>query len=424
MKPLVFLVILLTSTISLWGQDEDLITIEYCRDQAVSNHPLYKQFELIDESGDLQLENISKNYLPDIRMKGQIHYQSDVTQLPESPMPGFDIEPIDKDWYKVYVDVSQFIYDGGLTKSAKQLEHTETNISSQNIRLNLYELKKRVDLVYFQILLLQENKLLLEAHKNVINSRLKEVESAVRNGVVLESNADILKAELLNVDQLMTEVEVGMNASFTILEELMSVEIPNGTQLAIPEIELELGQYGKQRLEYGLFDYQKEQIDAMKQMTNAKNIPKFAGFGQLGYGRPGYNMLDNTFQDFWMVGIRMDWKILNWNKVKNEKTILDLNKEMLDNQVETFDKNLKIEAEQKSAEVLKFEELIKKDAEILELRSKIAKTSAAQMEHGVITATEYIAEQRAETEAKLNMEKHKIQLVRAKMDYLAAIGDL
>jgi deoxycytidylate deaminase len=76
------------------------------------------------------------------------------------------------------------------------------------------------------------------------------------------------------------------------------------------------------------------------------------------------------------------------------------------------------------AEIVKIEALIPKDREIAELRSGIVKTYASQLDHGVITATEYITELHAELEALLNLKVHEVQLARAKYDYLAAAGKL
>jgi outer membrane protein TolC len=80
--------------------------------------------------------------------------------------------------------------------------------------------------------------------------------------------------------------------------------------------------------------------------------------------------------------------------------------------------------ENKRSEVLKYEKIILKDREILDLRSKVVKEYASRLDHGVITATEYLNELNAESEARLNINIHKIQLVQAKYQYLSAIGQL
>ena len=425
MNKLFLIIIMAIAAASLRGQAPVAMTLEYCLDEAVKSHPLAMQFGLLQQSTELKTKNIGKNYLPEMAINGQMHYQSDVTKVPSKvPIPELQIEPIDKDWYKINLDVSQLIWDGGLTKHNKSLEAFDYLIDEQNVKISLYELKERVQQIYLNILLLQENRKLLDVYKEEIEDRAKEMESRIRNGVVLQTAADILQAELLKVQQKIIETDIAIETSVKVLARLITSEIPEGTLFQVPEIEILLPENKQQRLEYGLLDYQQLKLEEMKKLSNASLLPRFFGFGQLGYGRPGYDMLNNNFDSYYMVGLRMNWNFWDWNKQGNEKAILELNKSIISTQRETFDKNLKIEIDQRLAEVYKIEELIKKDKEIVALRAKITRTYASQMNNGVITATEYLAELRAETEAKLDLEKHKLELIDARLEYLATIGEL
>lgn len=407
------------------GQVPEAVTLEWCLQQAVSTHPLQRQFPLVEESGALKIQNLNKNYLPDLSLNGQASYQSDVTKvpvrIPESP---FQIEPIDKDWYKLTLDLAQVIYDGGATQKSKSIEEIDREIEKQDLRTNLYKLNQQVIKVYFSILTIRENLSLIEVHEEEVRSRLEEVNSAVRAGAVLESNADILRAELLRLEQQKTELLVSRSYSYRILSELVSADIPDGTVLVVPGEKEELPQNGLKRPEYMAFQYLDKKIEATRKMTSVKEIPRLMAFGQLGYGRPGYDMLNNKFDDFYMVGLRLQWDIWNWGKVKNERRILDLNKEIISSNRDAFTRNLTIEQQQVLAEVEKYRKLISRDEQIVPLREKVAGTAASQLRNGVITSTEYLAEQNSATEARLMMSLHKLQLIKAQYDYLVTIGEL
>ena len=135
-------------------------------------------------------------------------------------------------------------------------------------------------------------------------------------------------------------------------------------------------------------------------------------------------MLLNEFDDYYIIGAKLNWNIWNWNKTRNEKTILDLHKQIISSNRETFDQNLATDLEKRMTEIMKYESLLPKDEEIVKIRAGIVETYASQLNNGVITATEYITELHAETEARLNLRIHEIQLVRAKYDYLATAGKL
>ena len=407
------------------AQDSDPVTLKWCLSQAKISHPLFGQPGLVDRATGLKIKNLNKNYFPDLSLNGQASYQSDVTKvpvnIPESPLR---IEPIDKDWYKITLDLNQVIYDGGATGKSKSLEEIENELQKQDIETSLYQLNGQVIQVYFSILALHKNLELLESHEKVVTARLDEVIVAVEAGSVLESNADILRAELLKLQQKKTELTVRRRYSYKILSELVSEEIPDGTVLEVPGNMGSLPPRGAQRPEYALFDHRQRKLEATKEMTAVAEIPKLMAFGQLGYGRPGYDMLNNEFDDFYMVGLRLQWDLWNWGKVKNEKQVLDIQKEIVTTNRDAFTRSLTIEQQHKLSEIGRFEEMIKHDEQIVPLRDKIAGTAASQLRNGVITSTEYLAEQNAATEARMMLEIHQLQQLQAQYEYLLTIGEL
>ena len=406
---------------------QESITLDLCYEKATENYPVFKQKELLSASNEIEIKNLNKNYFPKMAVNGQIHYQSDVTKTPfqDATFPGMPVmRTVAKDWYKITLDVNQVIYDGSATSRQKKLEEINQKIDLQNVDIELFKLKERINQVFFNILLLRENKKILELHKSNLDAKLVTVESGVRNGTLLESNADILKAEIIKIEQSISEIEIGFDASIDIMNEYTGLNLKKNTRFVVPDIFVDLNNYNNNRLEYSLLSLQQNKMEASKKMLGTKNLPRLSAFGQAGYGRPGYDMLKNEFDDFYMIGARLNWNFWDWNHSNKEKEILDLRKEIINTQKETFDKNLKIILENNIAELKKIEEKISRDEEIIGLRIKISKSVSSQLDNGVITTTEYLTEINAEAKAKLDLEVHKIQLIKAKFDYQAALGNL
>ena len=120
----------------------------------------------------------------------------------------------------------------------------------------------------------------------------------------------------------------------------------------------------------------------------------------------------------------MSWNISCFYQSGREKRIIDIQKNILNTQKETFDKNLKIASQKDAADITKYKQLIGKDDEIIRLRQNITKTASTQLENGVITATEYVTELNAEMLARLNLELNKIQMKMAEINYLNSMGKL
>ena len=88
------------------------------------------------------------------------------------------------------------------------------------------------------------------------------------------------------------------------------------------------------------------------------------GFATGGYGNPGLNMLDNSFQTFYQVGIKLNWTVFDWNSNKKQRESILINNDIINTEQEVFQLNITIELLQKQTEINKLSSLIKLDEEI------------------------------------------------------------
>ncbi|MBN1198009.1 MAG: TolC family protein [Bacteroidales bacterium] len=406
---------------------QDTLTLEACYRLAEQTFPLANQIDLLAGSHDLKVKNLNKNWLPAVNLNGQVSYQSDVTKVEISlppPLPALDMPELSKDWYKATLDVSQALWDGNVTSYQKKLEEMNLQVDQTNVRAELYQLKEQVNRFYFSIILLNQNEELLLITKKQLEEKLNEVKAGIEFGAVLQSAADALEAELYGLDQRLTGTRADRRGLFRMLSELLSTEIPETTQLVLPDPVISDYTYQNNRLENTVFDLQKDKLGLMQRMVTTKWNPKFYAFGQAGIGRPALNMLSNSFDPFYIVGLKLNWPLLNWNANKNEKKILGIQSDILGTQQAAFDKNLKIQSEKELTEILKTLDVIKKDHEIIALREKISQSASAQLTNGVITSSDYVTRLTEERQARLSYEIHKIELVQSKLAYLFSQGKL
>lgn len=408
-------------------QAQDSITLDECYRQAEKNYPLRKQLDLLENSNTLKVKNLNKNYLPQVNINGSASLQSEVTKLSitlPKGLPNLNMPVMSKDWYKLTLDLSQVIYDGQVTRFQKQVESTGLTADQKSVEVELYKLKDRINQIYFNIILLQQNELLLSSNSERIAVKLREVQSAISNGSALEMNGSLLEAELVRIEQQLTETRMDRSASYQMLSELITVQVTEKTSLVIPKIILPGVAFEDKRPENELFNIQRSKITWMQKMVTTRWNPKVFAFGQAGYGRPGLNMLNNDFKPWWMFGAKLTWSPWNWNQNKNEREMLSIQGDILKTQQETFEKNLKISSQKELGEILKLTALLVQDDQMIALRLKISRAASSQLDNGVITASDYIARLNEETLSKLNKEIHKIQLIKAQLSYLFTLGKL
>lgn len=406
----------------LFSQIELNISLDQCLGNTAVNYPLANQRELLFVANELKLQNIKTGFLPQFVLNAQISYQSDVTSLPIK-LPNISVPETSKDWYKLNMDISQLIYDGGALNKQKEFEQTNTDIDVQNIEIALYKVKELVQATYFNIILLHENKKAILLLQNELEKKLNTVISAVDNGAMLESNKDNLMAELLKIEQNIFEIDLGIESGINSLNILTGLKLTVKHEFIIPETKTVLTQVNK-RPEFALFDLQLSKINLMKEMTSLKRKPMVLGFGQAGLGRPALNMLSNDFEPYFVVGAKLSWRILDWKRTKNEQKSLDIQSQIVRSNKEVFDNNLELLLVKKQSEIHRLENMILKDSQIVNLKKNVAKASSSQFDNGLITATEYLMEKNAETKAILSLQLHQIQLTYAQIDYEYAMGIL
>lgn len=422
-KKLFPLILILLVNISVLYSQDSPFTLKDCYKIAYENYPNAKQKSYYKSINTLRLDNIGINFLPQISFKGQATYQSDVTKLGLN-IPMFQPNVLSKDQYKLTMDVRQLIYDGSNTSSLKTVESKQVAVDEQKVEVDLFTLKQKINDLYFAILLLQEKKKVNELLVSDLKSRITETESRIKNETITVNNLYILQAQMLQTEQEIQNIENDKLGSLKMLGELIGYNISESSVLSKPELQqIKYDNDFSARPEYKLFDYQKDQLNSYTDVVNSRVLPKISAFGQAGYGRPGLNMLDNSFQPFYVVGLSVSWNPINWNSDNNEKQIYQINQKIVDSQKETFDKNLKVVLEKYKSDIDKFEDLIKKDEELISLREKIVAVTYSQLQNGTITSTVYLTELNNKTQSQLMLETHKVQLLQAKINYLTTKGN-
>ncbi len=402
------LVIIVLLTASVAYSQTDSLNLEQCRKLTLERYPLTKDVESNMKSNSLKIQNIKTIYFPTLTLTGQYIHVADVPHVTlDNPM--INLPVIGKDQYKVLLEARQVIYDGGLTKRMKRVEETSLEVDNLDVEVKMYNLNDQVNEVYFLILMFQEQEALLKIARNNLITQLKVVESGVRNGVLMPGDADVVKAEILKLDQQTAELKAGKVSGIEILSELMDSTLNEEIELVKPENIRSVDDSQFNRPEYKLMELQSEKLEKVSYLNGAKRFPYIGLFGQFGYGYPGMNMLDDKADIIYSFGVTLSWNIWDWGKIKREKQINQVMQEKIITQRNVFDKNLRIASTQVSNNIKKLDATIQKDKEIIELRERITRTKESQLQNGVITSSAYIVELNAETQAKINMQLHEIQ---------------
>ncbi len=404
------------------AQVPDTVSLFRCHRMAMETHPYQGQKELYERSRDLKVKNHTVNWLPSLELNGKYTWQNEVVQIPFAELvPGFDKPSMPHYNYKLTLDVQQTLYDGGISRKGKELEESVFEVNRQKVEVSLNRLKEQVNRTYFYILVLQQKERIMQLKQNELLERLSMMESHLRNETVLESDLNVIRAEILKVGQQLAEISIGKETALAALKELTSMDISEETVLEMPTSEMQTGTRPFLP-EHVLYELQIRNLDAGMRLAERQRYPRAFVFGQLGYGNPALDFFRDEFRAYYIVGAGLQWRFWDWNRTRREKEVLAVQQDIIRTQQEAFDKTLCILLEELAADIVKYEDAVARDKEILRLRRDITIAAISKLENGVITPTEYVTELNAEIQARIQLDLHRIQLEQARIEYLTAKG--
>lgn len=397
------------------------LTLDDCYQMATQNYPMIKQKDLIRQSADYSISNISRGLLPQLSLNGQATYQSEVTSISVN-IPGVHFDAPSKDQYKISADINQPITELFTVKNQKELVAKNAEISTQNTDVELYKLRDRINQLFLGILLIDEQLKLNVLVENDLETGKKRVEVAIKNGVDYKSSLDKIKAELIKNGQRAIELKSQRKAYTDMLGYFIHKNIDFQTQFVTPVVMT--GKLYNTRPELKLFENKKAIFRIQEKIIQNKNLPKLSLFFQAGAGKPSpLNMISNSFKPYYLGGIRASWSIMNLYTQRNEKSLIDIDRNSNEIQKELFLFNTEITARQQGNEISRLNELIKTDDELVALRSSVKNTSNIQLENGIISTNDYIKEVNAEDQARQTKLLHAIQLLMAQYNLQNTLGN-
>ena len=394
------------------------MTLAQCYEMAQLQAPLRRHIPLTDaQTANNQARLATQLRRPQVAVNGQASYQSEVTKIPID-VPGVVIPTLSKDQYRLTLDASQTLYDGGTTRRQQELEALAGQVSNQQVEVSLYRVREQVNALFFGALLADENARLRQALRTDLAQRRQVLVARRANGTSTGQDLARLDAELVGLDQQLRDVAAGRAGLLRQLAELLGQPLAPDTRLTAPA---DLPPVGP-RPEMGLYERQRAQLVGQQKLNDARLAPRLSLFGQVGYGRPGLDFLRNDFHGYGQGGVRLSWALSNYYTRRQDRETLRLNQEAVGVQQAAFEQAQRVEAAGRQAAAERYRAQLETDEALIALREKIRATAAVQLANGLIGFNDYFTEANHLTQARLNEQLHRLQLLQAQADLLMTQG--
>jgi outer membrane protein TolC len=401
---------------------QNAYTIEQCMELALQQTPIKQQKAYYATMETLEKRQVTLHHYPQLSINGQASYQSDVITFPSSPV--FDGPDIPKDQYRISVDLNQTLYDGGLVKHKSAAEASQIAVQQASVEVTLHKVVETVHEIYYRILMLEQNEAILNEKLELLRTQEKVVAARVRNGVMLPSDQKQFTKQKLNTEQSLLELSYDINALREVLGTWTGQDMQNA--------DLRSGNYtisqqpaAFKRPELDLYRSQERLYQSMSSVAGVQRRPKLSLFASGGYGSPNpYNIFETDFNTFYIVGLRINWKILDYGAYKMQKDVNELQQQIVSTQREQFEDNLSRELIQEKALQEKLAAMIQNDETLLSLQKEIVASSFSQLQNGAITSVEYLDEVNEQSTLAIQKSLHETQLQKSALRWQIINGNI
>ena len=413
-QTLTLILMLLTATMTGYAD----VTLDYCLQRAEENYPEIKKYGLLESASELSLDEINRGWWPRLGLSAQANVQNIVPAFPNIlrnmlAQNGFELKGMGKFQYKVAAELNQTIWDGGASKAQRAIERASLAESKAALDVELYAIRGQVESIYFGILLLQEQTKQTESTLELLSSNLQRIESMVRNGTAMQSDADMVEAQRLTLKQTLAEARNAMKGYRDILSVYIGEDL-NDRNLICPDAEMPESPDSKHP-ELTLFDRKIDSNAAKLKAIDASVMPHIGFFTQAYYGYPGYNyfegMTNRNLSFNIMAGVRVSWNVESLYTKDTKRRKLTLNSDMVNADREKFLFNSRLQSARENSEIEAIRDVMKEDSRIVELRQNVRRSAESQLRNGIIDATALLSKINDENQARLNSAYHNIQLI-------------
>ena len=380
------------------------ITLQECRQKAHDNYPVIKQYKLVEQSRDFNIDNAAKGYLPQISVTGLATYHTDMLKS-SNITKTLDTK---NSLYGGMVQISENIYDGGAISTRKSIAKADANVSSEQLNVTMYDINNRIDQLYFGALLIDEQIKQIRLLQEDLALSRKSIEGMMKNGIANQSDVDAIQVEQLNAAQQEKSLNIQRRTYMTMLGIFIGEELNEKNVLTKPSDLMPVSMDIK-RPELKLFDAQSNLLNEREKALNVSIKPKFGVFASGLFGNTGIDMVKKSML---MAGAKLSWNIDGLYTRKNDKKLIDANRQQIESNRETFLFNTRLQSANETSIISDLREKLKTDDDIVVLRTNIRSKAERKVENGTLTVNEMLRQINAESEAKQSKALHEIQLLK------------
>jgi len=393
---------------------------------ATSADPRQQQIGLYERASSLRLQSIAAERLPAISVDGQAQYQSVVTQI-ATTVPGVTFPQLPHDTYDTHLGAEQTLLDP--TRDARRaVEQARLAESRAQVRGSLFGVRQELADAFFSATSLQERIAETDAAIADLAARLRETVIRFREGAALRGDTASLAAAIDERRQDRMSLVSERSAALARIALLTGRPLANEAVLIAPPTASAARDVARAldtlriRPEYEQFAATRDRLARQSDLASAQERPHLSAYGRVGYGKPGLNVLNLTFQSYWLAGVQLHWTPIRWGTTSRDREELEVERAIVATNEAEFSRSLARAVQPTLATIARLDSTLVLDEQVVALREQVVREAQIQLREGAITAATYADRSSELLLARLRRVQHRVGLEQARVTLLNTLG--
>ncbi len=404
----------------------DVLTLGIVRRATTAEDARSIQPGILEQASALRLSALRAGRGPRVALSGQATIQSDVPGIPVS-IPGQVVPDVPEEQFRSGFDAEILLYDGQRMKRQSASERARLAQELAGVEISINQMRDVATETFFSVRLLDARHETLGLAAADIGSQLDRVARQVEEGAVLAAHADVLRAELIRVEQQRAEVAALRRSARDVLSQLTGLAVSESTVLAstehaVPNLD---GLLPIERPELAQWARAAERAEAEAAARAVENRPTVSLFGQAGVGRPNpYNFFSDDVSEYGLAGIRLRWSVFDGGRIRKQTRALKLQVSIAESESDAFRQQV-LRSIARDRETLAFlTSALETDEQIVALRERILDVARTQLAEGILLPDAYTDRVTDLANARLEQARHKLEREQTQARILSTLGIL
>ena len=178
----------------------------------------------------------------------------------------------------------------------------------------------------------------------------------------------------------------------------------------------------RRRPEFEQFERSRLRLDREIAYTATENRPRLYAFGQAGVGLPGLDQFRTSSDAFWQAGVKLEWHPWTWGSAGRTAAAYRLQQQIVATEEQALGRQLARNVLADLEDIGRLKAALADDERIVTLRAEVERQSRAQFDEGAITTPDYVEARTDVVEARLALERHRVELAQARARYRTTLG--